>query len=51
MEYYGDYFYAEIDPYCRNFEPLMVLLDYDYKEDGLNLRLYIDRSTNKSLYD
>jgi hypothetical protein len=51
MEYDGDYFYAEIDQYCRNFEPLMVLLDHDYKEDGLNLRLYIDRSTNKSLYD
>jgi hypothetical protein len=51
MEFYGDYFYAEIDQYCRNFIPLMILLDHDYQEDGLNLRIYIDRSNNKSLYD
>jgi len=51
MEFYGDYFYAEINRYCRNFEPLMILLNHDYQEDGLNLRIYIDRSNNKSLYD
>jgi len=50
MDYYGDYLYASIDQYCRGYEPLMVLLDHDYKEDGLNLKIIIDRSKNKALY-
>lgn len=54
MKYSGYYFYAEIDDSIdyNIFEPLMILLDEDFKESGLSIKVFITPNKNESLkYD
>jgi hypothetical protein len=54
MKYSGYYFYAEIDDSIdyNIFEPLMILLDEDFKESGLSIKAFITPNKNESLkYD
>jgi len=55
MKYSGYYFYAEIDDSIdyNIFEPLMILLDEDFKESGLSIKIFITTpNKNESLkYD
>ncbi len=54
MKYSGYYFYAEIDDSIdyNIFEPLMILLDEDFKKAGLGIKVFITPSKNKQLeYD
>lgn len=54
MIYNGYYFYAEIDNSIdyNIFEPLMILLDEDFKESGLSIKVYITPNKNENLkYD
>jgi hypothetical protein len=54
MIYNGYYFYAEIDNSIdyNIFEPLMILLDEDFKESRLSIKVYITPNKNENLkYD
>ncbi len=54
MIYNGYYFYAEIDNSIdyNIFEPLMILLDEDFKEAGLSIKVFIMPNMNKNMeYD
>lgn len=54
MIYNGYYFYAEIDNSIdyNILEPLLILLDEDFKESGLSIKVYITPNKNENLkYD
>jgi|LGOV01.1.fsa_nt_gb hypothetical protein len=54
MEYKGYYFYAEIDDEVDYdiFEPLMILLDEDFKKAGLGIKVIITHRRNDTIkYD
>ncbi|MFA6692996.1 MAG: hypothetical protein WCR73_04510, partial [Acholeplasmataceae bacterium] len=54
MIYNGYYFYAEIDNSIdyNIFEPLMILLDEDFKEAGISIKVFITPNMNKNMeYD
>ncbi len=54
MEYNGYYFYAEIEDKIDYdiFEPLMILLDEDFKKSGLGIKVIISTRNNDFLeYD
>lgn len=54
MEYNGYYFYAEIEDKIDYdiFEPLMILLDEDFKKSGLGIKVILTTRNNDTLeYD